>query len=208
MTNNAAGVQQPESFEFSSENLEWAKQQLKKYPEGREASCTIPFLWRVQEQHDGWLPEAAIRYVGDMLDVPYIRVMEVATFYTMFALKPVGKYFVQLCGTTPCMLRGSEELKKVCADVIGVQNTVTSDGVFSWLEVECLGACCNAPMVQVNQDYYEDLTPDNFRQLLADLKAGKEVKVGSQTGREGSCPAGGVTSLTDKGLYDGKGGQG
>ncbi len=208
MSDNGAGIQQPESFEFSAENLAWAKQQLKKYPEGREASCTIPFLWRVQEQNDGWLPEAAIRYVGDMLGVPYIRIMEVATFYTMFTLKPVGKYFVQLCGTTPCMLRGSEDLKKVCADMIGAQSTVTKDGLFSWLEVECLGACCNAPMVQINQDYYEDLTPENFKQLLTDLRDGKEVTIGSQTGRDGSCPAGGATSLTESGLYDGKGGQG
>jgi len=132
-----------------------------------------------------------------------MRVLEVATFYTMFNLQPVGEFFVQLCGTTPCALRGAEALKKVCEDVIGPQSTVTADGKLSWLEVECLGACCNAPMAQINVDYYEDLTPANFRQLLDDLRNGRAVKPGPQNGRTGSEPEGGPQTLTDKALYDG-----
>ncbi|RME97394.1 MAG: NADH-quinone oxidoreductase subunit NuoE, partial [Alphaproteobacteria bacterium] len=163
---------QPKSFKFTPENLRWAKEQIKKYPKGKQASAIIPLLWRAQEQHDGWLPEPAIRYVADMLGMAHIRALEVATFYTMFNLSPVGKYYVQLCGTTPCMLRGAEGLKDVCRRVIGPQGKVSEDGMFSWLEVECLGACVNAPMVQINKDYYEDLTPESFEQLLADLRAG------------------------------------
>jgi NADH-quinone oxidoreductase subunit E len=132
-----------------------------------------------------------------------MRVLEVATFYTMFNLQPVGEFFVQLCGTTPCALRGAEALKKVCEDVIGPQSTVTADGKLSWLEVECLGACCNAPMAQINVDYYEDLTPANFRQLLDDLRNGRPTKPGPQNGRVGSEPEGGAQTLTDKALYDG-----
>ena len=147
---------QPKDFEFTPENLAWAKQQIAKYPEGRQEAAVIPLLWRAQEQHDQWLPEPAIRYIGDMLGMAYIRVYEIATFYTMFNLSPVGRYHVQLCGTTPCMLRGSEEIKKVCKRVIGPEGQVTPEGVFSWVEVECMGACVNAPMVQVNKDYYED----------------------------------------------------
>lgn len=186
---------QPESFKFSAENARWATAQIKKFPKGKQASAVIPLLWRAQEQHDGWLPEPAIRYVAEMLGMAQIRVLEVATFYTMFNLSPVGKYFVQLCGTTPCMLRGAEEIKDVCRRFIGAQQTVTEDGLFSWLEVECLGACTNAPMVQINKDYYEDLTAENFEKLLTNLKDGKEVKPGPQNGRQFSCPEGGPTTL-------------
>lgn len=186
---------QPKSFKFNGENARWARQQIKKYPKGKQASAVIPLLWRAQEQHDGWLPEPAIRHVAELLDMAEIRVLEVATFYTMFNLSPVGKYYVQLCGTTPCMLRGANDLKEVCAKVIGPQGKVSADGLFSWLEVECLGACVNAPMVQINKDYYEDLTPDNFEKLLLDLKAGKEVRPGPQNGRQFSCPEGGPTTL-------------
>ncbi len=188
---------QPEEFAFSPENIEWAKVQIAKFPEGKQASAVIPLLWRAQEQHDGWLPEPAIRAVAEMLDMAYIRVYEVATFYTMFNLSPVGKYFVQLCGTTPCWLRGADDLKEVCRKMIGPQNTVTDDGLFSWLEVECLGACTNAPMVQINKDFYEDLTADSFEQLLNDLKKGHDVKPGPQNGRQFSCPQGGATTLLD-----------
>jgi NADH-quinone oxidoreductase subunit E len=199
--------QQPDSFEFTAENLAWAKEQIAKYPEGRQASATIPLLWRAQEQHGGWLPEPAIRHVADLLDVAHIRVMEVATFYTMFNLAPVGKYFIQLCGTTPCLLRGSDALIEVCKRRIGEQNHVTEDGLFSWLEVECLGACCNAPMVQINKDYFEDLTAESFEAILDDLAAGREVKPGPQNGRACSCPEGGPTTLLDPDLYkNGKGG--
>lgn len=192
---------QPESFEFTPENLAWAEEQTKKYPEGRQWAAVLPLLWRAQEQH-GWLPEPAIRYVADLLDMPYIRAYEVATFYTMFNLSPVGKYHVQLCGTTPCMLRGSEDLKAVCRDRIGEPNEVTSDGLFSWIEVECLGACVNAPMVQINADYYEDLTPDSFAQILDNLREGKPVTPGPQVQRQKSAPISGLTTLTNRRVYE------
>src|SRR6185312_444868 len=185
---------QPKSFAFSKENLEWVKGQVAKYPEGREASGVIPLLWKAQEQ-EGWVTEPAIRAIADLLGMAHIRVLEVATFYTMFNLEPVGKYLVQLCGTTPCMLRGSEELKKVCRRKIGEQEHITGDGKFSWREVECLGACVNAPMVQINYDYYEDLTPENFEKLLDDFAAGKNPKPGPQIDRQFSAPVGGPTTL-------------
>lgn len=194
---------QPASFAFDAANENWADQQIAKYPEGRQASAVIPLLWKAQEQHDGWLPRAAIEAVARKLGMAPMRVMEIATFYTMFNLQPVGEHFVQLCGTTPCALRGAEALKKVCQDVIGPQSTVSADGKLSWLEVECLGACCNAPMAQINFDYYEDLTPENFKALLEDLRHGRPVKTGSQIGRSGSEPVGGGETLKDPALYDG-----
>ena len=186
---------QPKDFAFTAENLAWAKNEIKKYPEGRQASAVIPVLWRAQSQAGGWLPEAAIRAVADFLGMPNIRVLEIATFYTMFQLEPVGKFFVQLCGTTPCMLRGSEELKMVCARRIGEPHHVSADGKFSWMEVECLGACVNAPMVQINEDYYEDLTPESFETILDALAAGKTPKPGPQIDRQLSAPVGGPTTL-------------
>jgi len=186
---------QPASFEFTPENLEWAKQQTGKYPEGRQWAAVIPLLWRAQEQHDYWLPEPAIRYVAELLDMPYIRVYEVATFYTMFNLSPVGKFHIQLCGTTPCMLRGAEELKAICEEKIGPVGSTSKDGMFSWGEVECLGACVNAPMVQINNDYFEDLTPDTFESLLEKLRTGVGVKPGPQTNRQYSAPASGPRTL-------------
>ncbi len=194
---------QPASFAFSSANENWADEQIAKYPEGRQASAVIPLLWKAQEQHDGWLPRAAIEQVAKKLGMAPMRVMEVATFYTMFNLQPVGEHFVQLCGTTPCALRGAEALKKVCEEVIGPQSTVTADGKLCWLEVECLGACCNAPMAQINFDYYEDLTPENFRKLLDDLRQGRPVKTGPQIDRSCSEPLGGGETLKDPALYDG-----
>lgn len=194
---------QPASFAFDAANENWADQQIAKYPPGRQASAVIPLLWKAQEQHHGWVPRAAIEAVARKLDMAPMRVMEIATFYTMFNLQPVGEHFVQLCGTTPCALRGAEALKKVCEDVIGPQSTVSADGKLSWLEVECLGACCNAPMAQINFDYYEDLTPENFRTLLEDLRQGRPVKTGSQIGRSGSEPEGGGETLKDPALYDG-----
>ena len=188
--------EQPASFEFTPENLAWVNEQIAKYPEGRQASAVIPLLWQAQKQHHYWLPKPAIEKVAEILDMPYIRVLEIATFYTMFNLEPVGRHFVQLCGTTPCMLRGAEDIKKVCESRIGPQRTVSADGHFSWLEVECLGACCNAPMVQINDDYYEDLTPESFGKLLDDLAAGRPVRKGSQSGRKTSEPAGGLTALS------------
>ncbi|MBN9454753.1 MAG: NADH-quinone oxidoreductase subunit NuoE [Bosea sp.] len=193
---------QPASFAFTAANENWIDQQIAKYPAGRQASAVIPLLWKAQEQ-EGWVSRAVIETVAKRLGMAPMRVLEVATFYTMFNLQPVGQYYVQLCGTTPCALRGAEALKKVCEEVIGPQSTVTADGKLSWLEVECLGACCNAPMAQINVDYYEDLTPANFRQLLDDLRNGRPTKPGPQNGRIGSEPEGGPQTLTDKALYDG-----
>ena len=186
--------EQPAEFAFTPENVSWAEGQIAKYPEGRQASAIIPLLWQAQKQA-GWLPEPAIRHVADMLDMPYIRALEVATFYTMFNLSPVGEHFVQLCGTTPCWLRGADDLKEVCRKVIGEQGDITEDGKLSWLEVECLGACVNAPMVQINDDFYEDLSAESFEQILNDLREGKEVATGPQNSRRASEPEGGLTVL-------------
>ena len=187
---------QPDSFDFTPENKAWLDKQIAKYPDGRQASAVVPALWQAQKQNNYWLPQKAIEKVAEILGMPKIRVLEVATFYTMFNLEPVGKYYIQLCGTTPCMLCGSDDLIKVLERRVGPQRKVTADGLFSWLEVECLGACCNAPMVQINDDYYEDLTPESFEKLLDDLAAGRPVRKGSQTGRRTSEPVGGLTALT------------
>jgi NADH-quinone oxidoreductase subunit E len=192
---------QPKSFAFTAENVQWAKGQISKYPEGRQASAVIPLLWRAQEQAGGWVPQKAIETVAAMLGMAQIRVLEVATFYTMFNLQPVGRFHVQLCGTTPCMLRGAEDLKHICHEKIGEQFEVTDDGKLSWVEVECLGACVNAPMAQINYDFYEDLTPEIFSRLLDDLAAGKARKPGPQIDRQFSAPIGGPTTLTDPAIY-------
>lgn len=191
--------EQPAEFAFTDANLEWARHQIAKFPEGRQASAVISLLWRAQEQFGGWLPEPAIRYVADMLGMSYIRVLEVATFYTMFQLSPVGKKaHVQVCGTTPCMLRGSEDIIAVCKKKIAAKaHTVSEDGDFSWEEVECLGACVNAPMVQIFKDTYEDLTAESFESILDAIAAGKEVTPGPQNGRRFGMPLSGATSLTD-----------
>jgi NADH-quinone oxidoreductase subunit E len=198
---------QPASFQWSAENLAWCKAQMTKYPAGRQASCVIPFLWRGQKQ-EGWISIPMMEAIARQLDMPYIRVYEVATFYSMFNLAPVGQYFVQVCGTTPCMLRGSRELNAVCERVIGEQNHVTADGKLSWLEVECLGACVNAPMVQISTNehdhYYEDLTPEIFEEMLGKLRRGETVKIGTANARRHtSNPEGDLTSLTDPSLFDG-----
>jgi NADH-quinone oxidoreductase subunit E len=192
---------QPASFAFSLENLEWARREIIKYPQGRQHSAIIPLLWRAQEQAGGWLPQKAIEHVAGLLDMPNIRALEVATFYTMFNLAPVGKFHVQVCGTTPCVLRGADRLIARCRRRFGEQLHVTPDGTFSWIEVECLGACVNAPMAQINYDYYEDLTPESLSRILDDLAAGKEVTPGPQVDRQLSAPVGGPTTLTDPDLY-------
>ncbi len=197
----APAAVQPESFAFTAENLAWAKKQIARYPEDRQASAVISLLWRAQEQAGGWIPQKAIEHVAEILTMPFIRVLEVATFYTMFNLEPVGRHFVQLCGTTPCMLRGANDLKKVCHEKIGDERHITADGKFSWIEVECLGACVNAPMVQINFDTYEDLTPERFGQILDELAAGKPVPTGPQIDRQFSAPVGGPTTLTDPSIY-------
>ena len=186
---------QPKDFSFTAENFDWAKDQIAKYPEGRQQSAIIPILWRAQEQAGGWLPQKAIEHVAGLLGMANIRALEVATFYTMFNLEPVGKFHVQLCGTTPCVLRGADKLLKLCHDKIGEQMHVTADGKLSWVEVECLGACVNAPVAQINVDYYEDLSPATFTKILDALAAGKEVKPGPQVDRQLSAPVGGPTTL-------------
>lgn len=177
---------------------------LSKYPEGKQRSAVIPLLWLAQKDNAGWLSEPAMRAVADRVGMPYIRVYEVATFYTMFRLHPVGEHHIQLCGTTPCMLRGAEMLKKVCEAKIGKIGEVGAGGKLSWEEVECLGACVNAPVAQVNDYYYEDLTEETFTALLDDLVAGRPTTPGPQkVDRITSAPEGGLTSLTDESLYDG-----
>jgi NADH-quinone oxidoreductase subunit E len=190
---------QPASFAFTPENEAWARATIAKYPEGKQASAVIPILWRAQEQNGGWLPEPAIRLVADMLGMAHIRAYEIATFYTMFQLSPVGKKaHVQVCGTTPCMLRGAEALVEVCRRRINHDpHHLSADGDFSWEEVECLGACANAPMVQVGRDTYEDLTPELFEKVLDGYAKGRPPKPGSQIGRQASCPAGGPTTLKE-----------
>ncbi len=196
---------QPATFAFTPENQAWVEATIKKYPEGKQASAVIPLLMRAQEQHAGWLPEPAIRKVADRLGMAYIRVYEIATFYTQFQLQPVGrKAHVQVCGTTPCMLRGAEALKDVCrARIHHDQHHLSEDGNFSWEEVECAGACANAPMVQIFADTYEDLTPESLAKVLDGYAAGKVLKTGSQIGRKASAPVGGATTLKDPSLYDG-----
>jgi NADH-quinone oxidoreductase subunit E len=192
---------QPASFAFNRANTAWAKQAIKKYPKGREASAVIPLLMRAQEQ-DGWVTKSAIEHVADMLGMPYIRVLEVATFYTQFQLKPVGtRAHVQVCGTTPCMLRGSEALMDVCRSKIHHDQFHTNEaGTLSWEEVECLGACVNAPMVMIFKDAYEDLTPERLAEIIDEFDAGKgaSVPTGPQNGRTFSAPLTGLTSLKDE----------
>jgi NADH-quinone oxidoreductase subunit E len=196
---------QPEHFAFTPANLVWAKEAIGKYPEGKQASAVIPILWRAQEQIGGWITRPAMEYVAKMLDMSFIRIYEIATFYTMFQLSPVGrKAHVQLCGTTPCMLRGAEDLKEVCKRKIHPEpHHLSADGDFSWEEVECLGACVNAPMVLIWSDTYEDLTPATFERVLDDLAAGRTPKPGPQNGRQFSAPEGGPITLTDPSIYNG-----
>ena len=199
--------EQPASFAFSKATKVKADWWISKYPDDRRQSAVIPILWLVQKQ-DGWVSEPAIRAIGDLLGMPFIRVLEVATFYTMFMLEPVGKSaLIQICGTTPCMLRGANELMKVCKEKIGPKDTLSADGRFTWQEVECLGACANAPMAQINDYYFEDLTPENMAQIIDDFAAGKTPKPGSRVGRASSEPEGGALTLTDPKLYDGSAAQ-
>ena len=180
---------QPKKFEFTKVNLNWAKAQLKKYPKGRQASAVIPLLWKAQEQ-EGWVSKPAIEYVANFLDMPEVRVLEVATFYFMFHLKPVGsKAHFQVCGTTPCMLRGSEGLISVCkARINQKQHSLSADGSMSWEEVECLGGCANAPIVQIGPDYFEDLDEDSFQTLISAIEEDKTPVPGSRVGRFSSEP--------------------
>ena len=195
--------EQPASFAFSKATMATANWWIQKYPAERKQSAVIPILWLVQKQ-EGWVSEPAIRAVANLLDMPVIRVLEVATFYHMFQLEPVGtSAIIQVCGTTPCMLRGAGDLMKVCKDKIGGKDVLSADGRFTWQEVECLGACANAPMAQINDYYFEDLTPETLAQIIDDFAAGKTPKPGSRVGRASSEPEGGALTLTDPKLYDG-----
>lgn len=189
---------QPASFAFTAANLDWAKGQISKYPAGRQASAIIPLLWRAQEQ-EGWLTRPAIEHVADMLGMAYIRALEVATFYFMFQLQPVGSVaHVQICGTTSCMICGAEDLVAVAKELIAsTPHTLSADGKFSWEEVECLGACANAPMAQIGKDYYEDLTGAKLRELIGRFSKGEVPVPGPQNGRYASEPIGGLTSLKE-----------
>lgn len=198
-------TQQSESFAFSHENLEQAKVILAKYPEGRQASAVMPLLDLAQRQNGGWLPQPAMDVIADMLDMPVIRVYEVATFYTMYNLHPIGKHHVQVCTNLPCWLRGSDNVMKTCKKFLGIgAGQTTEDGLFTINEMECLGACVNAPMMQIDDDYYEDLDAESTESILSVLKAGGTPKPGSQIGRKSCEPMGGLTSLTDLETVKGK----
>jgi len=187
-----------EIFAFTPQNKALADKIIAKYPPGRQASAVLPLLDLAQRQVGGWLPRAAMDYVAATLDMAPIRVYEVATFYTMFNLKPVGKYLLQVCRTTPCWLRGSDKLTETCQRKLGIAlKETTADGKFTLVEVECLGTCANAPVIQINDDFYEDLDPLKLERLLDSLARGKPVAPGSQTGRQGSAPEGGPTTLRD-----------
>jgi NADH-quinone oxidoreductase E subunit len=190
-------VEQPATFAFTPENLKRAEKIIAKYPPGREQSALLPLLDLAQRQHGNWVPRAAMDYVAGLLGIAPIRAYEVATFYTMFNLAPVGTYFVQICTTTPCWLRGSDDIVKACEHKLGIGlNETTADGKFTLKEVECLGACVNAPMVQVNDDYYEDLDADGMTRLLEAFARGEKPHPGSVIGRQGAAPVGGPTTLT------------
>ena len=187
---------QPDHFAFTAENFKKAEAIIAKYPAGRQASAVIPLLTLAQKQHENWLPKAAMDYVAEILSMPPMRVYEVATFYTMYNLSPVGKHFVEICTTTPCWLRGSDKIVEACEKHLGVKiGETTNDGQFTIKEAECLGACVNAPMLQIGDHYYEDLTPENTVALLNDLKVGKKPKAGPQSGRKSSEPLPGATTL-------------
>lgn len=187
MTVKRLDVNQPESFSFSNEDIALINNTIQNYPESRKQSAVVPSLYIAQKRAGGWLPEQAILKVAEMLDMPKMRVLEIASFYSMFNLKPTGDHFIQVCGTTPCWLRGSDKIKKACQDLVGNEGEVSKDNI-SWLEVECLGACVNAPAVQINEDYYEDLNYENMSLLINNIKKKKDIKVGSQTGRVSSEP--------------------
>jgi NADH-quinone oxidoreductase subunit E len=189
---------EPATFAFTPENLERAKRYMAKYPPGRQSSAVLALLDLAQRQHGGWLPRAAMDHVAGLLEMAPIRVYEVATFYTMFNLKPVGEYHLQVCRTTPCWLRGADDLTETCKRKLGIDlKGRTADGKFSLIEVECLGACVNAPVVQINDDFYEDLDPPKLEALLDALARGEKPSFGSQTGRQGSAPVGGPQVLLD-----------
>jgi len=189
---------QPQSFEFTQENLERAEKYLGRYPHNQKQSAVLPLLHLAQEQ-EGWVSRPALEYIADMIGVSPIKVLEVASFYTMINLKPVGKYHLQVCTTTPCWLQGSDALVDQCKKKLGISfGQTTADGLFTLTKVECLGACVNAPVVQINNDFYEDLTPETFNRILDQLAEGQSVACGSQIKRQTSAPVGGLTTLQSR----------
>jgi NADH-quinone oxidoreductase subunit E len=194
--------EQPASFAFAPATLRKAREHMANFPAGRQASAVIGVLWLVQKQ-EGWISEPSIRAVAELLAMPVIRVLEIATFYTMFHLEPVAPVVIEVCGTTPCQTRGSEALIAICKRRIGPVEHSSKDGKLYWREVECMGACSNAPMAAINDLYYEDLSPESFEKLLDDFAAGRKPKPGSAIKRQNAAPEGGPTTLTDPSLYDG-----
>ena len=189
---------QPESFEFSKDNLLEAEKEIRKYPKDRKASAILALLFLVQKQNDNWLPLAAIKYVAKFLGVPYIQVYEVSTFYSMFNLSPVGKYFIQVCTTSPCLIRGADKIVKACREKISPnEKEVVKNKLCSWTEVECLGACVNAPMMQINQDYFEDLDENRTEEIIQTLLEDKLPKPGSAKNRKNTAPEKGKTTLLE-----------
>ena len=189
---------QPELFEFNGENLIKAKNEIKKYPKERKASAVIALLYLAQNQNDNWIPLSAIKYISKMLEMPYIKVYEVSTFYSMFNLSPVGKYFVQVCTTTPCMINGAKKITDICKKHISQnQNELSKNKICSWTEVECLGACVGGPMMQINQDYFEDLDENNSEEIIKSILEDKLPKPGSLKNRKNTAPQKGKTTLLE-----------
>ncbi len=187
---------QPELFEFTKENLNKANYEIKKYPKGKKASAVLALLYIAQNQNENWIPLSAIRYIGRLLDMPYIKVYEVVTFYSMFNLSPVGKYFIQVCTTTPCMVRGAKKITEICKKYISQnQNELSENKLCSWTEVECLGACVNAPMMQINQDYYEDLNQNKTDEIIKKILNDEFPQPGSAKNRKSNAPENGKTTL-------------
>ena len=190
---------QPEKFEFNSSSLEEAKTIIAKYPEGKQQSAVMALLYIAQRQNDNWIPLAAMKYIAKFLDMPYIKVYEVATFYSMYNLSPVGKYFIQICTTTPCMIRGAYKLVDVCKEKISEkEKNISKDGKCSWMEVECLGACVNAPMMQINNDYYEDLDKEKTLEIIHKIKKREKIIPGSYKGRKNSEPENNRKTLVEE----------
>ena len=198
MTLKKISKNQPENFEFTKESLEEAKNIIKKYPEDKQQSAVMSLLYIAQKQNDNWIPLSAMKYIAKFLSMPYIKVYEVATFYTMYNLSPVGKYFFQICTTTPCMIRGAYDIVKACKEKISdKENELSNDKSCSWMEVECLGACINAPMMQINDDYYEDLDKDSIEKIIKQILGGHDPKPGSYRGRKNSEPENNRKTLMD-----------
>ena len=198
MTLRRIAKEQPENFEFTSESLTEAKKVIDKYPKGKQQSAVMSLLYIAQKQHDNWIPLSAMKYIGKLLEMPYIKVYEVATFYTMYNLSPVGKHFVQVCTTTPCMIRGAYKIVEACKEKISEnENEFVKEKNCSWMEVECLGACINAPMMQINENYYEDLDKEKALKILDEVISGKTPKHGSFRGRLNSEPENNRKTLMD-----------